>query len=699
MLLLSDSKLEEAQSLLEDALTSYRQKGDNTHATLFVMRELGTVLRVQGKLAEAVSLLTESVVGLRKECGDKHTHTLDALTQLGLALSRQDKPEEALPLLREALAGLRCKSGDTHFLTLVAMGALAESLAKHGKPDEALPLFNECLLGLRKALGDEDMYTLNAAAMFVCDILLSMGSLGAILYNGGNYKEARLVLQDLLPLLRRVNGDTADVTLTVMRSLGLTLGCCGNFEEARPVLEELLLQLRRLKGDTDDGTLRVLMDLTQVLRKQGQLDEAISLLKEYLSGLRKVLGDKHKATLQVMVDLGNVLSSKHHGNVVFDSSSRDPSAIAEQALALALFREALGDTDPKTLGAMFSLGVSLSINEEWDEAVSLLTECLLGYRGLSGDTHEDTLLTMLFLGSALAKQGQLDEAAPLLGESLSGLRSTCGDKDLRTLLAMSLVGDTLAAQNWAKARLSKAGLSRPLAEQVLALYKEALGETDVRTLNAKATLGMLLCSEEQQQLDKAALLLEESLVGLESAVGDTQQTTLLVRMLKIALGMALANKRRFENAQPLLEEALAEIRREEAEGDADNADVEACMVHVLEQLSAMFSLQGKLEEARPLRSEVLARLRRLHGDMHPTTLQAMVVLGDTIFKLSRGPPVNRSEERKARELLKEALAGQRQVDVDEHAAKETLSVVANVVMNDRDEEAWRPVLEEYLRHE
>ena len=81
---------------------------------------------------------------------------------------------------------------------------------------------------------------------------------------------------------------------------------------------------------------------------------------------------------------------------------------------------------------------------------------------------------------------------------------------------------------------------------------------------------------------------------------------------------------RFDDAEPLLLEALAGARRSLG---ADGAET----LFLLDELGSLYRSQGRYVDARPLYLESLDGSRRVLGDGHPQTLRAMKNLAQLYY--------------------------------------------------------------------
>ena len=98
-----------------------------------LLKQLGDLLIVQDKFAEAEPLYLEALPLLRKALGNRHPDTLDAIDNFAGVLMRLDKFAEAVLLEQELLQHKRETLGDRHPVTLLQIKLQARLLHNAGE--------------------------------------------------------------------------------------------------------------------------------------------------------------------------------------------------------------------------------------------------------------------------------------------------------------------------------------------------------------------------------------------------------------------------------------------------------------------------------------------------------------------------------------------------------------------------------------
>jgi tetratricopeptide (TPR) repeat protein len=189
---------------------------------LLASRDLcATVLRSQGKYAEAEDMHQQALKLREKVLGLEHPDTLTSMNNLGEVLSRQGKYAEAEDMHQQTLKLKEKVLGLEHPDTLTSMNNLGVVLSRQGKYAEAEDMHQQTLKLSEKVLGLEHP-----------DTLTSMGNLSLVLSRQGKYAEAEDMHQQSLKLKEKVLGLEHPSMLISMNNLGEVLRQQGKYAEA-----------------------------------------------------------------------------------------------------------------------------------------------------------------------------------------------------------------------------------------------------------------------------------------------------------------------------------------------------------------------------------------------------------------------------------------------------------------------------------
>ena len=177
-----------------------------------------------------------------------------AMTALGNGLSAVGNYEDALSTQEAALAMMR-RIGDSEDEILVVQSNLAGSYYKLGRPEEALRLSREVYSGRLKLDGEEHISTVRAAY----DCASSLSDLQ-------RFEEAKRLLRKTFPVLRRVLGESNDLTFKIRTIYARALywddaATLDDLREAVTSFEDLERTWRRVLGGAHPFVTAVESDL------------------------------------------------------------------------------------------------------------------------------------------------------------------------------------------------------------------------------------------------------------------------------------------------------------------------------------------------------------------------------------------------------------------------------------------------------
>ncbi len=467
-----------AMPLQESALVTRRRVLGSEHPdTLRSINDLGMLLLLRGKLAEADPHLHGALRQRRLVLGEEHPDTLASIDAVAKLLMMQGRLGEAEPYLFDALSKRRRVLGDEHPDTLDSIKIVGSHLLLQSKFHDAEAYHLEGLETSRRTLGEDHPITLTA-----------LSNWGDLLFARGEPIAAEPHYREVLEKRRRVLGEEHPSTLISTSNLGGLLLETGRLAEAEVHLRDALEKSRRVRGEEHPSTLSYVNSVGDLLFVQGRLIEAESCYREALDSRRRVLGEEHSATLVSMNNLGSLLLAMER------FSEAEPYLLA----ALEKSRRVRGDNHPSTIDYLRNVSAVHDALGRFDAAEGCLREAVDRARRVHGVHHARTLGFTVSLARVLTNRGRPDEAVELLVAAEATAREARLD-DVRPL------ADLMLALGCARAGLGhRAGLW-PLAEANLleahAIYLEAKdrGPTHKDTLACAAALADLYAALDRAE--------------------------------------------------------------------------------------------------------------------------------------------------------------------------------------------------------
>ncbi|MBK8068253.1 MAG: protein kinase [Rhodanobacteraceae bacterium] len=364
----------------------------------------------------------------------------------------------------------------------------------------------------------------------------------------------------------------------------------GRVREARQQLEPLLAATG---DDASPGRLMARLHLAVALATMGE-NEAASI--EFARGfelLGRVGAMSCKPCLPQWAAREEVWARARQSVLQVDVGEPD-AALASTERAVAIAKEALGESDPYTMVAVVHASMALQASGRHKEAIALLQEALSIRQKLLGDRHWQTILTAGNLAQALANDGQSVEAEQTyrhwLGIAESALDAQNPElatikANLGNLLfnvgrvdeAVSLLADAYAR------RVSRLGLAHPF------------------TLTTARNLAVMYAAQaktDPAKVDDAERLMRAALDGTIARFGDDHRQTIDVRS---EYASVLRDRARYVEADREFAQAWALAERLLPPGDSDR-------LRVLFQYSGSLQRQQRYADAEVLSTRLMAEV-------------------------------------------------------------------------------------------
>lgn len=231
---------------------------DDDFATTHVLARLGNVLRLQGRLEEADSVLRRALAILPPAHPDTPHRRTVLLTTVAHVRRAAGDPAGAETLLREILAARRAAWGEEHPEVAQVLENLGGAIADQRRYAEGETLMRRSLDMRRRLLGESHP-----------DVALGLARLADLLREKGDPAAAAERYREALGLQRQsLPPDHPGLALTLL-GLGLSLLDLGRPAEAEPMLREALEVRSRAVGEGDPGGAEIQAALDAV-REQRQ---------------------------------------------------------------------------------------------------------------------------------------------------------------------------------------------------------------------------------------------------------------------------------------------------------------------------------------------------------------------------------------------------------------------------------------------
>ena len=401
---LQQSQFEEAARLANEILDTARQApADYATSVVVAHTVLAYCELVGGELDGARRACEQAIaIGSRLDGEDRY-EMVDAMSLLGMSQRNSGQTEQAAQTLEETLVLAREGRGPTHPATVGAQMYLGQIYADQQDYARAEELLSAALDADRFRYGPEHPNTLSVQY-----------NLGLMYQDAGRLADAERVLREVTEVRRRTLPSDHHDLLVSFGSLASVLSDRQHYEEAEPLYREVLAQAAKSFPEEDNLNLVTRSNLALMLQNSGRAGEALAEFEALLEVYRRIHSEQHRETINLLNNLGSCA----HACGELDRAAKT----YREALRLA--HEHLAPDDRLALIIQNNLGWLLAQPEvvQYDEAESLLGDCLRVRRRILSGFHPDLLVSVSNLAELCLNQERWEQAAPLLDEALSMCR-------------------------------------------------------------------------------------------------------------------------------------------------------------------------------------------------------------------------------------------------------------------------------------
>ncbi len=367
--------------------------------------------------------------------------------------------------------------------------------------------------------------------------------------------------------------DKPSVEAAIRETLGLSYTALGEYAVAKPHLERALALREPKKGsDPAAEAMPSIVELAFNEFFQGDYSKAEALFKRAIDSGEKVLGPDADPVMRGMDGLA----------MVYQHEGRNAEAEPLYEKALEICRRTLGPDHTDTLAVINNLVTVYGWRGEYDKAAAKAAELLEIRKRTAGLKDPDALSLMSNLAFLEFLQGRLAESEALFRQTVDLMRRIVGPDYLFTNLAMVHLGQTLAAEG----KLAE-------AETVTAGAVEAAHRTlkqgHPRLLVFVGELGRIYLLEKRPA--EAEAVLRPALEAGEKEGAPRWNCDIV----QSRLGEALADLRRFPEAERVLMDAYRKLKEDETKLPSWNRN-EIDMTR--DRLFRLYTGWGKPEQAR-----------------------------------------------------------------------------------------------------
>jgi serine/threonine protein kinase/tetratricopeptide (TPR) repeat protein len=485
---------------------------------------------------------------------------------LGLDVTLRKAVDEAERHMATAFQGRPL--AEAHFRRL-----LGRTFGMHGEAKRSVAQYEVALRLYQTHLGPNHLET-----------LLTKSDLAAACRFVDRHDEALALLERVVPeLATRLGPDHPDAVQATLR-LGAAHADLGHHEEAIEIVKTEADRLRDHLGPNDPTTLTAEHRLASVYHSAGRSAEGVQLMEQVVGRLTKSHGADHPLTISYALALA--------GMYVDTGRFARAATILEQSLPR--LAEKLGRDHPAILYHTATLGTAYARSGRAEKGAQTLEGAVQGLEAMFGPDHSVVLEVSGRLAQVHALSGRPADALAILERIVPRVKAKLGTEHPMTVAALhdlAVAYITLGLRTEAKAVvLERVGIVRDHPRM----------PTAARMTEVAHAVVQLTMIGDPAAIEPA---LQAFLVVREKAGADGWETG----QVRGLLGYALVGQKRFQDAEPLLLAAHAELTRCERPTRPNEISP---LVRVTRALVALYEGWGKPDQARQWRGRLPATPRR-----------------------------------------------------------------------------------------
>jgi CHAT domain-containing protein len=376
-----------------------------------------------------------------------------------------DKYPEAEALARRWVSEAEAKSGPDSLETAHALDALATALfvVKMAEIPEKRQIAEHALAIREKSLGPEHL-----------DVARSLYTLGRVLWQAGEYKEAKATWERALAIREKALGPTHPAVRIILANLAAVLTDMGDCAAARPLAERYVALLEKAYSPEHAFFGRGLNVLFRVHYCAGNYTEARRVLERALAIKEKAQGSEHASVASDRANLGQLLWEI--GDLTEAKRNYDR--------ALAVYEKLYGPESAQVADGLGGLARVAASSGDYISARALQERAVRIFEKVLGSGHPELGMPLINLAITLTRAGEHTKAQPIYERALHLWEQSHGSES--SFVAAALV--QLAGLLQETGELAKA---RQLYERALTIQEKTFGANHATTAETLRGLAQL----------------------------------------------------------------------------------------------------------------------------------------------------------------------------------------------------------------
>lgn len=453
-------------------------------------------------------------------------------------------------------------------------------------------------------------------------VLMANVSLASLMARQGLLQKAEGLALQTQPVVEKVLGPEHPESVTALQINATIQFELGKYKEAEQLMKRVVQFRTKALTSTHPLTVRAELSFASLLRARGRLTESSELLENIERKLASVLTGDNLLKAQISIVQAMQFKTIGSLNQAFEK-------IAEGLAAMDALK--LPENDTLRLDGLEILSAIHGAAMEREKQEAILRR-ILDLKGSQDEKDRETSTTKCLLAGSLLAQFKLNEAYALADEVLLTSNRSLTQDPGNYVTAIDIMANTLAYRG-------QVDQAEKMRRDLLDLSAAELGETNLFTLAATYSLGIFLADRGEYR--EAQRLYKQTLVHLER---DTQPGADTIKVKRL-LTVALVQQGEFERAK-------AECQQGIAWGISAVGESHVETLALYNALGRIHILTGRFTEADGLFRTKLQE-QCMGMEVEPYVLEHMAVLRRRQHRIAEAIELKRKSEALLKSMLGE----------------------------------------------
>ena len=520
---------------------------------------------------------------------------------LSISLISNGAYQEAQDILKKAISIAAADLGPEEMETLVLRRIFSQTLWRLGQHGKARTDLKVVLAKQKNIFGIENPETLR-----------SMWTLSKYMIDSRKYRDARVILEELVETHERIDGPQNLDTLMARSYLSIALFRLGNKLKAAQTKNEILDAVEVIKNSLESDNPKIILLLCHFVETLRVFDDYknIERMERDIVDMRmEVNGPEHPDTLMAMRHLANTLKKV----------GKDDEASALEHKVATVRSSTLGKDHPSTLASRAAIAREYFDKGNYEEAIKMQREIFAGYQAKLGIGKRSTLTALLSLSKSLSAIGDEQEATAIINEFSREIEVTYGTESQENISFLKYLEYfyTKSEKN------AEANRIRQDIEVIERRSTETTGEEELRAMESEAHR-----LERTGSFSAAQKIKKQVLDTYIKELGIDHPSTLR-SMASLAWTLSQSElESEDEEIGKLIQTAL----KAKSEIIFHGAQYPKALTNA-KTLADTFQRLGQAQEAVIFLDNVISIQEKSNGPRHPDTLKSMTDLASLLTEL------------------------------------------------------------------